>query len=367
MDFGLGGGPQCANTCDANADPTGCDPRELCNPEAQVDDPEAPSPGSCVPSQECDIDSAAVCGDGSTCAVVQNITLCAPAGTAQTGAPCEIFPDTEDLACRPGLTCIAGTCSMPCGPDNSCDEGARCVDFTDQLEGQEFTFCYAGCNIFSQTGCGAGQTCAWTNTAPNAGENAEQAMGVCVDSPNGMGVQNEPCTQSEESYWGTCDHSLCLPLSEGDDPTCLGFCDDVDQSDCINGSVCVRDALAVNLGLCLGECAFWPAEGAEPTCAEGEVCRFAFIGADANGPTAAGLCSPSAQTDNTGEECTVTNEATGDNSCVQGHICTAIVANAPPVCVKICEQGEGVANGCPPGFSCIDVFEDPNIGACLER
>jgi hypothetical protein len=359
--------------CDANGNPTGCDLRELCNAFEEVEDPEAPSPGACIPSQECDIDASAVCGDGATCFAAQNITICAPAGTAEVGASCEAFPVDDagmviaDRACREGLTCVAGECAAPCEGD-MCGEGLRCVDFTEQLDGQEFTFCFAGCNIFTQDGCEANQTCVWTNTAPSVGSNAGEAMGICADEPNGQGQQNDACTPSETSYWGTCDHALCTSLSEGGDTQCLAFCDDVNRSDCTDGSVCVRDALGVDLGLCLGDCTFWPAEGGTTGCAEGEVCRFAFIGQDQAGAEAvSGICSASTQEHNTAEECDL-DEATGENSCVQGHICAVTVQDAPPVCVKICQIGEGVANGCPPGFACQAVFEgEENVGACLEN
>ncbi|MEZ4468242.1 MAG: hypothetical protein R3F43_28355 [bacterium] len=370
VDFGLGGGAQCVHVCDANSEPTGCDARELCNPEEQVDDPDLPSPGACVPSQECDIDAAAVCGDGATCVVLQNITLCAPAGMAAQGDACEIFPETEDMACRAGLTCFAGTCSAACAGADDCADGARCVDLTDQLEGQAFSFCDESCNIFSQDGCGEGQTCAWTATAPSVGNPAEQAMGVCVDAPNGAGVQNEACTPSDQTYWGTCDHGLCTVLSEGDPETCLGFCDDVDRSRCINGSGCARDALGVNLGLCLGECypEGWAAEGEPgPACGEGEKCDFAFIVQNQAGdPSVTGICNAGVAEVTTGDECEAAAEGNGSN-CPGDHLCAAVAQNAPPVCVKVCEIGEGVAHGCPPGFSCLDVFENPAIGVCLER
>ena len=195
-------------------------------------------------------------------------------------------------------------------------------------------------------------------------------MGVCIDAANGDGVQNDVCTPNDQTYWGSCDHGLCTSLSEGDDPTCLGFCDDVDRSRCINGSGCARDALGVNLGLCLGNCSpegWAPEENPGPDCGEGQKCDFAFIVQDqAGNPTITGICRPGVAQVGTGEECE-TNEDTGENNCPGDHLCAAVAQNAPPVCVKVCDQGEGVVHGCPPGFSCLDVFENDNIGVCLEQ
>lgn len=355
----FGGGGRCVTQCDARR--PDCGPRALCVPLA-LPEGDRPTPGACLQSARCEVDAAPICGPETTCTVLTNITLCTRAGEVAPGDACTVFAD-EPALCAAGSTCLLGACRPGCA--DGCAGAARCVDFSAELDGAAFAFCFEGCDVFAQAGCADGMTCTVGAVAPTRGQAERQALGVCVDRPDGMGVQNQICAPVAGVDWGDCRGGhLCQRLTRDAPPRCLGRCDDVDRSLCVNGSLCVDDLPGVSTGVCIGDCTVWPEPG-DKRCAAGEICRFEHIGRRRDGTVApGGLCRPGSGQHGTGEACALDPES-GDHSCAQGHICAELEAGAPPVCLKLCERAADGQRGCGEGEGCVDAFGDPQIGVCL--
>lgn len=355
----FGGGGRCVAQCDART--PHCGPQSLCVPLA-LPEGDRPTPGACLQSARCEVDSRLVCGPSTTCTVLSNITLCTRAGDVPVGGACSVFAEEPQL-CAAGSTCLLGACRAGC--DGGCGPGERCVDYGAQLDGAPFSFCFAGCDLFTQEGCAADQTCVIGAIAPQIGGERGEVLGACLDRPQGTGVQNQPCAPIDGRDWGDCRGGhLCQRLARDAPPMCLGLCDASDRSLCVNGAICVDAVPGVDTGVCLGDCLVWPGPG-DKRCADGEICRFEYIGTTRAGePAPGGLCRPGPAIHGPGEACVV-DAQTGDHSCVQGHLCTELAAGEPPVCVKLCAlQGDG-RHGCNAGEGCVDAFGDPRIGVCL--
>jgi hypothetical protein len=374
----LGQGAICLNTCDANAPATGCGERELCSPENPDVPGDQASPGICIPGQDCEPGNEELaCGGPATCGNFENATFCFPPGEVAVGEQCGLSEDPT-TNCEAGLVCPimfvtgADRCREPCGEEGACAEGFNCVDWTERQDGVPYAFCHDGCSVYGQDCEGEGELCILSDGYEGA------AMGACLAQDgleDGDGVSNDSCDPNGGSgYWATCTAAhLCIDLgsAEAPDPTCTGFCGPDDNSLCINGSVCVTDALIIDVGICLGECNVF---GEDTGCGDGQVCSFRGIGAEAGNDKPWGACGPGEQSKATGEACTL-NEMTGEHDCVNGHLCTALTQGGGTQCVRLCEAADDSDNTCPPGFECQTglfggdqqgVGASERIGACLE-
>jgi hypothetical protein len=358
----FGGGGRCLPACDARQDE--CGAHALCVPLA-LPGGDQPTPGVCLSSARCTVEAEATCGPQSTCTVLNGITLCTRAGDAQTGEACTVFNE-EPILCAASNTCLLGMCRAGCGAEQPCPRTARCVDYSARLAGDAFAFCHAGCDVFAQTGCAEGTTCAVGDVAPSIGDPRRQVLGTCVERPAGAGAQNQRCQGVPGTDWGNCRGGhLCRRVQADEPPICLGVCDDVNRSLCTAGSLCMPEGLGLPMGVCLGDCVIWPGPD-DKRCAEGQVCDFAHVGLDQAGERVpGGFCRPGAQLHDVGEPCIV-DVATGGHSCRQGHICTALEAGAPPECVALCDQRPDGTHGCPEDQGCVDAFGNGSIGVCLE-
>ncbi|MCA9546510.1 MAG: hypothetical protein KC613_19030 [Myxococcales bacterium] len=369
----LGEEAQCLRTCDANAEVTRCGEREVCIP----DDPEVPngepSPGFCVPGDDCVPGQEDLsCGEGATCARNDPASFCFPAGMAGEGQECTFSTMQPEAACQTGLVCELGICRRPCGDNDACGEGERCIDYTDSLDGVQWKFCFSGCNVYTQEGCAANEACIFAEEDQDG-----LMMGACVEATSGMLSHGEQCVADDQTYWGgaggcTAGHYCGDFLDTGTDQ-CWGFCDASDNSLCTGNSLCVTPFfVGLKVGVCFGECNGFTGEG----CGEGEGCN-PFTIANADGfDTWVGLCAEApAATVGTGEPCQ-SDDNTGASNCDPGHLCAVLQQGAPAECIKLCDIYEDSGNGCPPGFGCqTEIFggdeagngANPNLGICLPQ
>lgn len=119
-----------------------------------------------------------------------------------------------------------------------------------------------------------------------------------------------------------------------------------------------------DLGLCLGGCTVL---GDDSGCADGEVCVFsARVGTDADGDqVAVGFCAPGGE-GGTGDACALDDD--GNSDCANGHICAAAAQGDDPSCIRLCEDVDGGANGCPDDLLCIvDLFGADALGEGASR
>ena len=362
----FGGGGRCVQACDARV--ADCGHQALCVP-LSLPGGDRPLPGACLRSARCDVDAGPACGPNSTCTILSNISLCTRAGDARPGEACTVFAENPVL-CAAETSCVLGTCQAACGRRGDCADGARCVDYAARLGGDAFRFCYAGCDVFAQQGCGPDATCVVADVAPTAGTDRREILGACVDRPQGVGTQSQACTPAPGTDWGDCKGGhLCQRPAAGAAPICVGVCDDVDRSLCAHGSLCVLDVFDVPMGLCVGECVVWPGPE-DKRCAADEICAYKHIGLDQAGAAVpGGRCEPRLNAPAAGalpgEICQL-DAATGHHDCATGALCTALDPQSPPVCVPLCTLAEGGDRPCPVDQGCVDVFDDGRIGVCLE-
>lgn len=198
-----------------------------------------PMGGSC-PAGACDIVAQDCSGAGEGCYWDGSAPICAPAGSAGDGEPCEGAND-----CREGFLCDGGEriCRAVCcdGNHDDCPLGQMCLINLVNEDGTPtgLGFCQGcdGCDILDQSTCPGGQGC----------------------------------------YPGTADMCLiCVPstmnLTEG--ATCSA------ANDCGPGFLCAGEPAQ-----CHKVCAM--AEGAEPSCADGQTCNPVT-----GFPETAGICIP---------------------------------------------------------------------------
>jgi hypothetical protein len=353
-------GGTCRQQCDANQTPSGCGPRELCQPLEQVADPTAPAPGFCLHGDDCSPgQEVAACGEGDwSCFAYEPITLCLQAGNADVGEACD---PGNDQNCRAGLVCQYGQCKQPCDARGRCPNGETCIDLTDRLDGVQFRFCQAECDPFAQQGCDAGQHCEVVDADGSA------AIGGCVDGPSGRDTQGDACQEDANTYFGSCSAGhLCTPLADGEPAQCIGFCDAADQSLCTGASACVPGLLNPpfdQVGLCLGDCTVL---GDQSGCGRGQYCQFiGRIGVTGDAEVPVGFCTAGDQTADTGDPCE-SDPDTGASNCANGNICAPVRQGDAPTCIRLCEDLPGSPYTCPRGSACqTGVFggDDQGVGA----
>jgi hypothetical protein len=236
-----GSDPVCLRRCDANAEISGCEARELCNPESGDVPPDQESPGTCIPGDDCEPGNENLaCGEGEYyCQRVQNITLCfgdlaevraqAPELIVGAGEACNPFDNMAPTYCEPGLVCEYGVCRDTCETDADCAEGSECADYTSRVDGIPYKFCLDSCDVYTQDCPNEGDVCILGDSYDGA------IVGLCEGAagPSGTGVSGDECTESDTNYWGTCEASnLCTQLSEDGPSECVSFCDDYNLEAC---------------------------------------------------------------------------------------------------------------------------------------
>ena len=372
--------PVCLRKCDANADVDGCEARELCNPESGDVPAGEPSPGTCIPGDDCVPGSEMdACGAGEYyCQRIDNITLCigdlaevraqAPDLIVGVGEECNPFDQMAPSFCEPGLVCEYGTCRASCNTVDDCAMGEECLDYTARVEGLSYKFCIDTCDVYAQD-CGEGKACVLTDTYDG------QLLGTCIDGvASGAGVAGEACTTSEQTYWGTCTAGhICSDDNEDGMGDCVSFCDTYHLDRCSGDYAACVDTQLEGLGLCSGECDVFTNAG----CAEGQSCLFGNEGTrvgDVVAPT--GFCYDNALTVGeaaVGAECQTGMVTFGAdsfdypflNNCPAGNICLPLMQGAPGQCFQMCNP-DAMETGCEAGVPCRVIFDGiDSVGVCF--
>lgn len=332
--FGLGTGV-CRRSCDAGHAPSGCGPDEVCLTLSTTGERLA-RPGvcrgeRCLPGRE-----AERCGGPATCAPTPPASLCLPLSEAGPGAPCDPH---RGRGCRPGLACHLERCTPACG-EVPCPGGARCFDLAPLLAGDEpFAVCDPGCDPVRQTGCAPGETCAPTQTGPDA-----RWLGRCERRGPGGARPGERCRPGRgEDLQGTCLPGLtCVSEVAPDTGRCAGLCDPKDRHRCGPAAVC--GGAGTTSGYCEGDCDPFTPGG----CGSGRVCRVDSLrGTAADGRTReGGRCTPIASPLGPEAPCDPGADRCGDGlRCLEG-------ADGP-VCTRPCDLRPG-RTPCPAGFRCAE-------------
>jgi hypothetical protein len=187
----------------------------------------------------CDPFGAPTCGAGETCTWVYNIAapICAPAGPAAAGEPCD-----ADTACAEGV-CLSldGTgsrCMALCRDAADC-AGEACLD----LEDAEFSICrladlYRACDLLAPA-CGEGEGCYQVTgeASPICAGAGSVAVGAactyandclagdaCIqlvtDGQAGEGACRDLCDPAGTALPACPDGTTCTPIPD----TSAGFC-----------------------------------------------------------------------------------------------------------------------------------------------
>ena len=357
-DAGMG---TCYRSCDTAADPTGCESDEYCYAQGDCAADAASCPGFCIPSDDCEpCDASVACGgEAASCWSLAPATLCAPAGTQDIGGVCQsgdLASDDPANYCKENLVCAFGKCASPCGagtdtcgPGGACGHGEICADYGFKTNGLNYTFCYKGCGLGSQTGCADGEFCTVYDNA-QVGDNVVM-LNSCQQGEQGMKRQGDSCTPADANYWGDCTAgNLCADVF-GDRPTiCNGLCDHLDQTACLGATGCYFGLFKLEgLGICLGECDPF---GDAAACGDGKKCEVFNVGLGAEGEKVLGMCQDGAATKQTGEECTA-DQNTGASDCAAGNLCIQIAQGDPPVCIQVCDNDPASTHTCAPGNTCM--------------
>ena len=377
-----GSDPVCLRRCDANAEISGCEARELCNPESGDVPPDQESPGTCIPGDDCEPGNENLaCGEGEYyCQRVQNITLCfgdlaevraqAPELIVGAGEACNPFDNMAPTYCEPGLVCEYGVCRDTCETDADCAEGSECADYTSRVDGIPYKFCLDSCDVYTQNCPNEGDVCIVGDSYDGA------VVGLCEGNagPNGTAVAGEACTPSDTNYWGTCGASnLCTQLSEEDPEECVSFCDDYHLDVCGDYQACAFVLAIEDVGLCLGECNIFTQEG----CDEGQECQLFNEGVNANDePVVFGSCVENSFTERvmTGDACEgepievdgMMLENPFVSTCPPNHYCGDTTGDGVSTCIAACDPTNVANTGCPEGISCRVVFDGIEaFGLCL--
>jgi hypothetical protein len=353
----------CLGLCDASAAIDGCLPREGCYAPDQA----LPNEAFCIPGNDCAAGTATdTCGAPASCFSLGHATLCVSPGNAGVGEPCDPL-DPAGENCQENLVCEFGLCREACNANGTCDAG-QCIDISAQVDDVPYSFCVATCNVFDQSGCGAGEACAVS------GVNAGAVFGECVGVPGGNLAGGDACTEDQATYWGDCEAGyLCGALFQGDPTSCIGFCDATDASLCGGNSACLPglfDAPYQELGLCVGDCDVFGGAG----CARGTTCTFSGrFGLTSGGVEGAiGFCAPGNGSLSVGDAC-VPDQNTGGSDCEVGSICIDVDGSGATVCTAVCEDAAGSPNTCPAGLVCatglgadpIGLGGSERIGLCI--
>lgn len=265
---------------------------------------------------------ATACASGSGCYFAQGSTKCMAAGALAVGENCQMTPN----ACAPGLQCLA-VCQEICSLDGSaepkcsaCPSGVSMpisaendmgICLTDTIPAQ--------CDLFAQTGCGAGTGCYSVQGGHGCVQAGDIEVGAeceysnsCV--PGLICVNNvcaPPCSERPDAPAEVACATKCQSFN-GLQPEIwqIGFCTDIEAAE---------------------PCSFWAQD-----CAGGKVCYPTIVGETCLTPGVSGA---------EGAECSSHTDCALGLVCKQGTgVCTApcsideFVAGAP-ICLDACPGG----------------------------
>lgn len=145
------------------------------------------------------------------------VNRCSPVGIRQEGEPCDVYPDTQQRGCAPGLLCEQGWCGRPCALNDpsSCPRNFFCE------QGLNGPTCLPTCEGRS---CAEGEPCVSFGGKVSIctklhGQDCERTR--CA---SGQVCSTEGISDPGDAVWRTC-RTLCDPLphtcSEGS--VCLIF------------------------------------------------------------------------------------------------------------------------------------------------
>ncbi len=249
--------------------------------------------------EEC---SDALCAEGAGVCSYETGT-CVPLPTE--GLPCE-------LACSPGLRCVAGTCAPPAAAGEPCESDASCAGDLA---------CSAGtCRALAS----AGSRC---DESADCAVSLECAGAVCTDTPTASCTESSECSGLEACGAGAFE-GTCRVL------TALGEPCDADDA-------CADARCDFTTGLCAPRLGEGESCAAPTDCASGLLCALT------------GLCTRAGRL---GEDCVASFEGAG---CAEGLTCRGAV------CVTLPGDGEacGDAGECAPGLACVDDGATVKCGA----
>ncbi len=284
-------------------------------------------------------DEPSTCPEGQACYLINGATKCAEAGALEAGTLCNGQPPGS---CAPGLQCLI-ECVEVCSSDGS--QGPACADTCDEGQVQVVNQANAigvcltsdppqECNLFTQTGCEAGEGCypftagwACSNSGGIAVGEACSGSQDCVAGAACISSQcQQLCSTREDADESVSCEALC-ESSNGLNPTAwgVGFCTDAEPA---------------------VPCDYWAQDCTEA----GTACYFVNNGA---------TCLPTQVDGKLGDSCGSLTECGKGLLCVSNtcsEVCSIDEFAPPPapICVDVCPNGQ---------FSPYGSF-DNQIGIC---
>ncbi len=290
----------------------------------------------------CNVFDQSTCTEeGQACYLTSNFTAtkCMEAGELEEGTPCAALGDNS---CKPGLQCMI-ECTAVCSyidvtdDEPKCSEACEGASFIDVNEENGIAMCLTDtppseCDLYAQTGCGAGQGCYPTNIGwrcLNAGGTA--AGGTCQFTNN--------C-----SPWTLCVNSLCQePCSVKEDAPAEYKCEEI----CASFNQLNPAEWGVGFCTATSTCGFWAQD-----------CEDATQNCYVTGSAA--VCMDPGANGDAGASCQQPNDCAKGLVCAQGkciEVCSIDELQPPPtpICVDDC-----------PGGAFTQVSVDAQIGTCDE-
>ena len=255
-----GNGAKCMEACDANAE-NPCSTGQVCLPTDTSMDPatacflsQCNGPADTMGCKDIENhDLFPMTSDFKCVSLVNDATMCMPAGSKKTGESCTATSPVRGLfcgenepceACQSGNVCIRNTCKSVCQADGDCSAsndtcvGKNAADIVDGTAG----FCGEKCDAYSRGQCSdSGEGCTALNNDIGycTGIGSKGFMEDC-QPPDAMNPQRNECAegmqciafQQEDQQAGRKGIYKCLPIcnppsamdnnTDDNDATCGG-------------------------------------------------------------------------------------------------------------------------------------------------
>ena len=299
------------------------------------------------------------CRMGYTCD--ENVNVCLPAPTGETGKVCMTDMDCDSAS---GEFCITedqgfsgGYCSRECQSSSACPDGSQCHINPNDGDG----VCLADCS--ADTDCRAGYGCFDPlGNGYDACYPIADGTGVTGDACTGLsdcsGGQNGFCISEDQGFTGGyCSISGCMADTDCPAGNHCSFNDGqggVCMLDCVDDTSCTRDGY-----ICgdiddnqVNECA----PGSNGPGAPGDVCTG---NADCAGGIGATCIAETDSPDFVGGYCYDSGCTPGGTDCAAGSHCATLQGgqNQPfNLCLPDCDPmaAAGAAGSCRDGYVCTD-------------